>query len=528
MDDHIPTPQQLYGQLFVDVQLQALFDDGKRFADARPRKLNAAALSALYAQSKDAPDFELLRFVSEHFELPVPITPPSAADARPPISEHIQTLWPQLTRPPDPAEPGPGPGSLLPLPHAYVVPGGRFREIYYWDSYFTMLGLLADGRRDLAEGMVANFAHLIDTFGNIPNGNRSYFLSRSQPPFFSLMVESVGQQSRYLPQLRREHAYWMTGEQDLAPGEAHAHLVRLPDGSLLNRYWDALDLPRDEALRDDVLTARERPDRLAAEVYRDLRAAAESGWDFSSRWCGDQPSCLASTATTALLPIDLNSLLWGLERTIAAFGDVDTAAEFSARAEQRRDAVDRFLWVPTLNHFVDRDWQRGQPAESGGALTAATVAPLFIGMASQAQADAVAGTVRHRLLKQNGLTTTLIESGQQWDAPNGWAPLQWMAVIGLRRYGHEALAKDIAQRWLGTVARVYTATGRLLEKYNVECDLPGGGGEYATQDGFGWTNGVHQALRGLYPEGADARHWAAPGALPGMATSSPLSGAFLP
>jgi len=498
--NQVETPQQRYGQLFIDVQLQALFEDGKRFADARPRKLSAAALCALYAQSKDAPGFDLRHFVSEHFELPAPVSEspaaPAATDAPLPISAHIQALWPQLTRPADSAEPAPHPSSLLPLPHAYVVPGGRFREIYYWDSYFTILGLLADGRRDLAEGMVANFAHLIDTLGHVPNGNRSYFLSRSQPPFFSLMVECVGQQARYLPQLRREHAYWMAGEQDLAPGEANAHLVRLPDGSLLNRYWDALDLPRDESLRDDVLTAHARPDRPAAEVYRDLRAAAESGWDFSSRWCGERPRCLASTATTALLPIDLNSLLWGLERTIAAVGDAATAAEFSARAAQRRAAIDRHLWVSELQHFVDHDWQRNQPSPT---LTAATVAPLFVGMASQAQADGVARTVRQRLLKPNGLATTLIESGQQWDAPNGWAPLQWMAVIGLRRYGHDALAEDIARRWLGTVARVYAATGRLLEKYNVETDLPGGGGEYATQDGFGWTNGVHQALRRLHP-----------------------------
>ena len=513
-DPKVRTPQQRFGQLFIDVQMEALFGDGKRFADASPRCLSAAALTALYAQSRAVPGFDLGHFVGEHFELPALATPAAAASALLPISEYIRSLWPQLTRPPDPPDLAQGPGSLLPLPNAYVVPGGRFREIYYWDSYFTILGLLADGRRDLAEGMVANFAHLIDTLGHIPNGNRSYFLSRSQPPFFSLMVESIGQQARYLPQLLREHAYWMAGEHGLAPGEAHAHLVRLPDGSLLNRYWDALDLPRDESLRDDVLTAREQPGRPPAEVYRELRAAAESGWDFSSRWCGAQPRCLASTATTLLLPIDLNSLLWGLERTIAAFGDAATAAEFSARAERRRAAIDRRLWAPALQHFVDHEWQSGMSGlsvmsgQSGlslmserpaRALTAATVVPLFIGLASQAQADAVALVVRQRLLRRNGLATTLIASGQQWDAPNGWAPLQWMAVIGLRRYGHDALAADIARRWLGAVEREYAATGRLLEKYNLDADLPGSGGEYPTQHGFGWTNGVQQALRVMYP-----------------------------
>ena len=489
------SPQQLYGQLFIDVQMQSLCADGKTFADARPRRLDAAALLDLYLSSKTRPGFKLGEFMHEHFELPaVDDLPPDRGD-RLPIAEHIRTLWSCLSCPPD--DPRTAEPSRLLLPHAYVVPGGRFREIYYWDSYFTVLGLLADDRRDLAEAMLANFAHMIDRLGHIPNGSRSYFLSRSQPPFFALIAEALDQQSQYLPQMLREHAYWMAGEAELQPGQASAHLVRLPDGRVLNRYWDALGLPRDEAMLDDVLTAGNRPDRPAAEIYRDLRAGCESGWDFSSRWfVGTSATCLASTGTTALLPIDLNALLWHLERTIAQLSDSATAAEFIARAERRRAAIDQYLWAPDLGHYVDHDWQLGQ---SRGALTAATVVPLFTAMASQQQADAVARAVRHRLLMPNGLATSLVDSGQQWDAPNGWAPLQWMAVIGLRRYGHAELAADIAQRWLGTVERVYAATGRLLEKYNVQHDLPGGGGEYPTQDGFGWTNGVYQALRAFYP-----------------------------
>jgi alpha,alpha-trehalase len=489
------SPQQLYGQLFIDVQMQSLCVDGKTFADARPRRLGAAALLDLYLSSKAEPGFKLSEFVHEHFELPAVDDLPPDSGGRLSIAEHIRALWPNLSCPPDDscaAEP-----SRLLLPHAYVVPGGRFREIYYWDSYFTILGLLADGRRDLAEAMLANFAHMIDRLGHIPNGSRTYFLSRSQPPFFAMIAEALGLQAQYLPQMLREHAYWMAGEAELQPGQASSHLVRLPDGSLLNRFWDELDLPRDEAMRDDVLTAGNRPDRPAAEVYRDLRAGCESGWDFSSRWfVGTSATGLASTGTTALLPIDLNALLWHLESTIAELSDNATATEFKARAERRRAAIDHYLWAPTLGYYVDHDWQLGQ---GRGALTAATVVPLFTGMANQQQADAVAHTVRHQLLMQNGLATSLVESGQQWDAPNGWAPLQWMAVIGLRHYGHASLAADIARRWLGTVERVYAATGRLVEKYNVQCDLPGGGGEYPTQDGFGWTNGVYQALRAIYP-----------------------------
>ncbi len=193
--------------------------------------------------------------------------------------------WNVLTRAPDVAVPG---SSLLPLPYPYVVPGGRFREVYYWDSYFTMLGLCVSGREDLSESMVQNFAFLLRTYGLIPNGNRTYYLSRSQPPFFALMVE---------------------------------------------------------------LLARK-----------------------------------------------------------------------------------------------------------------------------------------------------LVATGEQWDAPNGWAPLQWMAVQGLERYGQHALAVEVARRWIGLNRGVYARTGKLMEKYDVEnLALPGGGGEYPTQDGFGWTNGVLLALLREYP-----------------------------
>ena len=148
--------------------------------------------------------------------------------------------------------------SLLPLPQPYVVPGGRFREIYYWDSYFTMLGLEESGRRDLVVDMVHDFAYLIDTYGHVPNGTRTYYLSRSQPPFFFEMVGLLSSDDparafvRYLPELKREYAFWMEGAQSLRRGRAHRRVVALPDGSILNRYWDDRDTPRDESYREDT------------------------------------------------------------------------------------------------------------------------------------------------------------------------------------------------------------------------------------------------------------------------------------
>ncbi|PLL88232.1 alpha,alpha-trehalase, partial [Klebsiella pneumoniae] len=174
--------------------------------------------------------------------------------------------------------------------------------VYYWDSYFTMLGLAESGHWDKVEDMVANFAAEIDAWGHIPNGNRTYYLSRSQPPFFSFMVSLLathdGDQvlKTYQPQLEKEYRYWMAGADALAPGSADKRAVRMADGALLNRYWDDSDTPRPESWLDDVKTAKSNPNRPATEIYRDLRSAAASGWDFSSRWM-DNPQQLATIRT---------------------------------------------------------------------------------------------------------------------------------------------------------------------------------------------------------------------------------------
>ncbi len=164
--------------LLRDVQMQRIFSDGKTFLDVS-RLYDDQAINEKYLQLKNLPGFDLKKFVSDHFELPVPISQGYASDANKTLEENIETLWGYLTRQPDK-----GGGSLIPLPYPYIVPGGRFGEIYYWDSYFTMLGLKVSGRIDMIENMVKNFSYLIDSFGYIPNGNRKYFIGRSQPPFF--------------------------------------------------------------------------------------------------------------------------------------------------------------------------------------------------------------------------------------------------------------------------------------------------------------------------------------------------------
>jgi alpha,alpha-trehalase len=487
----VQTPADLYGDLFVAIQTRRIFPDGKTFVDAVPKRAPAEIMRDWRAAGA-LDDAGLRAFVLANFDVPGlnPVPVPEAGGKRVAMAEHIRRLWPVLTRPPLVPPAG---SSALALPRPYVVPGGRFRELYYWDSYFTMLGLKADGQGALVDSMIDDFVALVERYGHVPNGTRSYYLSRSQPPFLYAMmalspVSDAGVKARRLAALKREWAYWTTPERT----------TTMPDGTTLQHYWDARATPRDESYREDVETAR-ASGQPVAEVYRDLRAGAESGWDYSSRWLADGQA-LASIDTTAIVPVDLNSLLFGLEQAIATgcadAGDTDCASTFTDRAATRRNAVERWLWDEAGGRYGDYDPAR-KAVRSG--VTAATLYPLFTGLASKDHGKRTAEATERLLLAPNGLRTTTVATGQQWDKPNGWAPLQWIAVEGLTRYDRGDLAAAVALRFVGTVEREYRASGKLLEKYDVEQSRAGGGGEYPTQDGFGWTNGVVRALQGRYP-----------------------------
>ena len=494
-------PRVLFKDLFDAVETAQVFADSKTFADAVPKSAPQEILARFHAAKPASPE-ALKEFVAANFVLPAPVSGTASPPEKVGIDRHIDLLWGQLTRTSTTAPPY---SSLLPLPEPYVVPGGRFRELYYWDSYFTMLGLAESGRHDLVEHMVRDFAYLIDTYGHVPNGTRSYYLSRSQPPFFYAMVgllsaeDPAASYARYLPQLRREYAFWMEGEAGLKRGTAHRRVVAMPDGAKLNRYWDDADAPRDESYREDTELAR-RSGRIPAQLYRDLRAAAESGWDFGSRWFADGRS-LETINTTEIIPIDLNSLLFGLEGAIGAgcerAHDAPCVTEFTHRAAARREAVNRYLWDAAAGVYRDYRWVKQAQVPR---ISAATLYPLFAALATQPQATAVAKAVSRDLLKSGGIVTTPVVSGQQWDAPNGWPPVQWIGVSGLRRYSISPLAETLACRWMANVNRVYGESGKLVEKYDVVATgRPGGGGEYPSQDGFGWTNGVMRKLMAFYP-----------------------------
>ena len=493
------SPRQLFPGLFEAVQLGRIFPDNKTFVDATPRQRPATILAA-WQREQVQPGFQLKAFVTTHFDLPTERTAVFQTNIKAGLRHHLDTLWTVLARPAAPAVSAADSlaalGSLLPLPKPYLVPGGRFREVYYWDSYFTMLGLAEAGRGQLVKDMADNFAFLIGRYGFIPNGNRSYYLTRSQPPFFARMVQLLAQDRgngellRYRPALEAEYRYWMQGAETLKPGAAARRAVRLPTGAVLNRYWDDSDQPREESYAEDVAAAK-LSKQPPAQFYRHVRAAAASGWDFSSRLFGPAGG-LGSIRTTDLVPVDLNCLLYNLETTLAeaarVAGQPAQARSYTTKAQQRKTALLALCWDAQAGLFQDYNWRLRRRSN---VRTLAAVFPLALGLATAPQASRVAAGLKANFLKAGGLLTTLSATKQQWDAPNGWAPLQYLAIEGLTRYQQMALADTVARRWVRLNNRVFAQTGKLLEKYDVvNVNRPAGGGEYPLQDGFGWTNGV--------------------------------------
>ncbi|MFC2137138.1 alpha,alpha-trehalase TreF [Bacteroidota bacterium] len=474
--------------LFNEVQMQSVFSDQKKFVDCTP-KYHPDVIIDKYNKQKARKDFDLKEFVGDNFDTNLIDTSQ--------IIHHINYLWKYLTRNADTENQN---STLIPLPNPYIVPGGRFREIYYWDSYFTMLGLQVSGEYELIENMVDNFAYLIDNYGYIPNGNRTYYLSRSQPPFFSLMIELLTEIKgdsvliKYLPQLEKEYEFWMNGKEELDQSfSSNRRVILLEKNEYLNRYWDELGTPRPESFKYDVEVFMESDSNK--EIYRHIRAAAESGWDFSSRWFEDNKS-LASIQTTLLIPVDLNCLMYHLEKTISMAyfikEDENESKYYSDLADKRKNLILKYFWDNEKGYFFDFNIKNRKLNYN---YTLAGVYPLFFLITDSNTAMQALEIIKSNFLMEGGLVTTLNATGQQWDYPNGWAPLQWIGYKSCKNYRYNSLANSIAQRWMDLNIKVFFETGKMLEKYDVvNINRPGGGGEYKLQDGFGWTNGVFLKL----------------------------------
>lgn len=491
------SPDEAFDELFSAVQRGRVFDDTKIFPDLVPRS-SMRQIKKEYLLAKNDPAFNLRDFVATHFYEYSETGKTYHTDTSMTPRQHIATLWKVLERTNRRER-----GSLFALPYPYIVPGGRYVEHFYWDSYFIMLGLAVDNRWDMIEGMMKNYTYMIRKFGFIPTANRTYYLSRSQPPFFSQMVKLLAKHKgratliEYLPYLLMEYRFWMKGKRVLAKQEnkAYRRVAEMPNGILLNRYYDNKTRPRPESVLDDWETASAAIDRDPDRLYLHLRAGAESGWDFSSRWLMN-PQDLSSIHTADIIPVDLNCLLYQLEETIAEAYRLLLqpllASKFQGKADRRVRGIQEYCWNTDEGFFMDYNFHKKKQMPH---VTLAGVFPLYAGIATTKQAELVARRIEKDFLKEGGVVTSLVETGQQWDAPNGWAPLQWVTIQGLRNYGHYALAEEIKKRWIARNLKTFREKAKLVEKYDViHPDRMGGGGEYPLQDGFGWTNGVLAAL----------------------------------
>ncbi|XP_051137817.1 probable trehalase isoform X2 [Andrographis paniculata] len=401
--------------------------------------------------------------------------------------------------------------TLLPLPNPVIIPGSRFTEVYYWDSYWIIRGLLASKMYETAKGMVYNLISLIHKYGYVLNGARAYYTNRSQPPLLSSMVVDIYDSTQdkelviaSLPALLKEHHFWNSGihKVTIVDSEGSAHT--------LSRYFAMWDQPRPESSSTDKETASKLAKGCArTQLYRELASTAESGWDFSTRWMRNE-SDLTTLATTLVIPVDLNAFILKMELDIislaTAIGDGDVAERFRKKSEARVKAINSVLWNAEKQQWFDywlsdsdasKEVHQFSISRQNQKTFASNFIPLWIQPFNsdiKTVDKVVESLLSSGLVCAYGISTSLTNSSQQWDYPNGWAPLQHMIAEGLRKSGSEQAhraAEDIAVKWIRTNYAAYKETGAMHEKYDVEkCGGHGGGGEYAPQTGFGWSNGV--------------------------------------
>ena len=419
----------------------------------------------------------------------------------------------------------PNPG-LLYLPNPYVVPGGRFNEMNGWDSYLILLGELLAHRVDLARGTVENFFYEIDHYGAVLNANRTYYLTRSQPPFLSSMVLAVYDAElpadpkaahdflhESLPYLIHDHNLWITEPHlDLATG--------------LSRYFDLDDGPVPEMSDDStyyttvihwllshpsyvnstyleptpacITTTCKQPNAeghiLSPSFYEGDRAMRESGFDTSFRFGP------FSGSTEDYAPLDLNALLYKYERDVAfihaTLGDSANAIIWSSTAGDRLHAINSLMWDETSGLYYDLNLRTHRRSTYPFI---STYYALWAGIAPPAKAARMVAALP-MFARPGGLATSTFNSGEQWDEPYGWAPTNWLAIVGLIRYGYIGDALTIARHFTNTVAVNYAHDGTIREKYNVvegSANVAVAAGYKQNVIGFGWTNAVYANMQQL-------------------------------
>ena len=418
---------------------------------------------------------------------------------------------------------------LLYLPHPYVVPGGRFNEMYGWDSYFIQVGLLRDGETELAKNLADNFLYEVKNYGQVLNANRSYYLTRSQPPFLTQLVWGVYETTHdrawleaALPMIEKYYGIWsrvphLTAETglaryyDLGEGPAPEVLSAEKDAEGRNHYQLVKEFFKTHQFDDyDVNQYYDRAtDELKPLFYKGDRSMRESGFDPSNRFGPFNIDVIHYN------PVCLNSLLYLMETQTGAIqkelGHNGEAAKWAGLAQARAGLVNKLMWDDKDGLYYDYNFATRQ-LRRYPFLT--TFYPLWAGIASKQQAERVRLNLS-KFERPGGLQTSTYVSGNQWDSPFGWAPLQMIAEEGLRRYGFHADAERVSSEFLSLVYREFLRQGFIVEKYNVVSSDSNVSsqihfGYSANQAGFGWTNAVFTQLYDEMSPGARKKLLKAP------------------
>jgi len=517
-----------YGALLHAVQTSHMYKDSKTFVDMSMKKDPEVILGLFGQFPKSYSEQELLDFIAENFdsnESDLLAWRPIDMVEHPKFIDQITNIeyktwalalnqvWAELTRVVSPnALNSPQRHSILPRRFPMIVPGGRFRESYYWDTYWIVKGLIACEMQMTSIGVVQNLLDDVENFGFVPNGARIYYLNRSQPPLLSHMVLEVFEATKNrewlekaIAILDKEYLYWMNPES--------GKIVQFSDGNVLNRYFANTTLPRPESYAEDIHTAQNgsHPPNFA---YLQLATGAETGWDYSSRWLAGvnvNNLSLSDIIATFVIPVDLNALLFRMERNLARMHEfIDESLEsiphsntqcfkspiaqqYAEAAERRKNAMNKWLWDP--NTFCWRDFRIDTEHQSIRNSISNWVVPAWAGMLEGE--DEMKINLFKESLKASGLLqiggaiTSDLTTGQQWDSPNVWPPIMSMLIESMEFISDPQMAMKLVETWLSTSFIAWKKDGSMHEKYNgFELGVNGAGGEYEPQVGFGWTNGI--------------------------------------
>lgn len=531
--DLCKSPVYCQGELLKTVQLAAIYKDSKTFVDlyqSYDENITLANFETMMRATDNNPSKEdVAKFVNDNFLEANELLNATLPDWRqkPKILGRIKDaryqewatslndIWKGLARRmTTDVRDNPRRHSLIYVKNTFIIPGGRFKEFYYWDSYWVIEGLLLSDMQQTTKGIIDNLLSIVKTYGFIPNGGRVYYLMRSQPPLLIPMVDKYYEVTKdwdfvdkNLATLEKEFNFWQRYKS--------VKVIKNGREYVLARYVTNSEGPRPESYREDYLLAENIRDKSKKrKFYNNVKAGAESGWDFSARWFigqnGDPSLELADIATEDILPVDLNAFLEKNARILARFyrkkDNLMKMKYYAGIAKKYREAIDAILWNEEDGIWYDYNIRHQKPR---AIFYPTNLTPLYT-MSYNWALSPVYGHRAVRYLQNNGITdyaggtpASLDKSGQQWDFPNAWPPLQSIIVQGLRQTNYTPamnVAKNLATTWLRSNYLGFTDSKKMYEKYDAtQPGRFGGGGEYDVQDGFGWTNGVVLEFLDTYP-----------------------------